>query len=857
MKNASGREAQAFKSSPTSLSESSGSNWDVCSENSLAIDGRGAIPYETLAASGIPKDVADRLNYRNLEPSDVEAILGYPQTDCWGIKYLNADGSDVLVDGTPFVRIRRPNGSEPKYLTPKGKGNRIYFSPLLKPEVLNSGKPLMFTEGEKCCDSANHHGFACVGLAGVYSFKDKANPDGLPELKEISFQNGRQILICFDSDITTNPQVLDAGHKLAQWLCHYDSTRNAKPYFVKLPCELNGDMNGIDDFLARHGADALQRLIEIAQPAGHWVKCQDTDDEGNPVTKYRFKRLWEPEPKNPHYIAVPLSTVMKENYADNPEVGIHQWRGTHWSRLNGKRPLHPPTHHWMDRERFHTRGDGRINTIVHEAQDYLEVRQWDSPNLTAFTNGTYEAVSDVLHPGHRQEDRLTFCFPFDRDPNAKCQRFLEFLGETFKNEDGAADQKAILLLRAAIRWTVCPKDRSKPFRYERGFDVQGPRGSGKGTLAEVLQALVGGSHGAVQLRSCDYSDPNALADGIGKKIAIDTDAAGYLADVDTYNKVCSNEPVKTKILYKDIGSARLGIVPWRFYNDKPANSQANDEGMTRRVITFVIRESVKKKDYGLKEKLISEIAGIYWWAMSMPEPEMAHAFEHAGEVDSIRQATLESRLDANPWLVWLLEVFPNGLEETQASTLYGMFKRWFKEDYGGGQVMSLKALCTRLKKLIPYKMLDHRDLNGRSMYTILPITREKVEEYFDLKPGSSGFDPLPVGVSSSNPLQVIPTGTNGSGRSVEDQGGSRPLTAKAKNQSVNGFNDRISKGSGKNPLDPLPNGILTNSQLVQLALDAGCTDLDEVINWVPKYLHKKVGRRDAERALRHLKRLDD
>ena len=53
MKNASGAEAQTFKSSPASLSVSAGSNWDVCSENSLAIDGRGAIPYETLAASGI------------------------------------------------------------------------------------------------------------------------------------------------------------------------------------------------------------------------------------------------------------------------------------------------------------------------------------------------------------------------------------------------------------------------------------------------------------------------------------------------------------------------------------------------------------------------------------------------------------------------------------------------------------------------------------------------------------------------------------------------------------------------------------------------------------------------------------
>ena len=110
MKNASGQEAQAFKSSPTSLSESSGSNWDVCSENSLAIDGRGAIPYETLAASGIPKDVADQLNYRNLEPSEVQEILGYPISGCWGVKYTNPDGSDTIVDGKPFVRVRRPDG---------------------------------------------------------------------------------------------------------------------------------------------------------------------------------------------------------------------------------------------------------------------------------------------------------------------------------------------------------------------------------------------------------------------------------------------------------------------------------------------------------------------------------------------------------------------------------------------------------------------------------------------------------------------------------------------------------------------------------------------------------------------------
>ena len=834
-------EALAKKSIPI-LSAPAGSHWDASSDNSLAVDSLEAIPYPTLEASGIPRDVADKLNYRNLTPFDVEDALGYPMPGCWGVTYTNPDGSTVMVDGAPFVRVRCPDGVKPKYRTRKGAGNQIYFSPLLPPGILSSGKPLLITEGEKCADSANHHGFPCIGLAGVHNWKDKIHRDGLPELKDINFQHGRQVLICFDSDLTTNPHVLEAAFSLAAWLCRHDSPRDAKPYFVQLPCELNGDKNGIDDFLARHGADALQRLVQIAQPAGHWVQRQDD---------WQFKRTWRPEPKNPHFIAVPLSTVMKASYADNPEVGIHEWSGTHWSRLPGKRPLHRSTHQWMDYGRFHTRGDGRINSIIHEAQAYLEDRNWDRPNLTAFKNSTYDADRDLLLPGHRQEDRLTFCFPFDRDPSADCPRFLAFLGETFKDADGVPDPAAINLLRAAVRWTICTKDRTKAFPYERGFDVQGPRGSGKGTLAEVLQALVGGSHGAVQLRSCDYSDPNALADGIGKKMAIDTDAAGYLADVDNNNKVCSNEPVKTKILYKDIGSARLGIVPWRFYNDKPANSQANDEGMTRRVITFVIRESVHRKDYGLKEKLIAEISGIYWWAMSMPEAQMAYAFEHAGEVDSIRQASLESRLDANPWLVWLMEVFPDGLEETQASTLYGMFKRWFKDDYGGQGLMSQKALCSRLKKLIPYKMVYQRPLNGRSIYRIHSITREKVEEYFDLKPPSRGLDPLLVEGSPPNHLQAEPAHSTGSGRSVEDQGGLPPLIAEEKKA---GGKDRVLKGFGKNPLDPLQGGILTNRQLVQLALEAGCADVDQILDWVPKHHHTKVGRRDAERCFRELSR---
>ena len=69
---------------------------------------------------------------------------------------------------------------------------------------------------------------------------------------------------------------------------------------------------------------------------------------------------------------------------------------------------------------------------------------------------------------------------------------------------------------------------------------------------------------------------------------------------------------------------------------------------------------------------------------------------------------------------------------------------------------------------------------------------------------------------------------------------------------MHGSNGHAIKSSGKNPLDPLPAGILTNRQLVQRAIDAGCTDVEQVIEWVPKNHHTKVGRRDAERCFKEL-----
>ena len=148
-------------------------------------------------------------------------------------------------------------------------------------------------------------------------------------------------------------------------------------------------------------------------------------------------------------------------------------------------------------------------------------------------------------------------------------------------------------------------------------------------------------------------------------------------------------------------------------------------------------------------------------------------------------------------------------------------------------------------------MVYQRAVNGQSHYKINPITVEKVAEYFGLDSVGSGSHPLPVADQRTNPLPPKLNSSYGFAHLVEDRVDQTLLSAKDQKSKTNGLNGHVLKGSGPNPL---PNGILTNRQLVQMAVDAGYNDLDEVIDWVPKNLQSKVDRNDAERSFKVIKR---
>ena len=519
-------------------------------------------------------------------------------------------------------------------------------------------------------------------------------------------------------------------------------------------------------------------------------------------------------------------------------------------------PTAAPIHQWMDEMQFHTRGKSRVDSIVAEVGAYLEEWNWDNPELMSFENGTYNITTDTFVRSHDPDDYLTHSFDYPFDRQAKCPTFQVFINDTFPADE-------VNVLRGMMRWTVIPKDRNRPYRHEKSVDVIGAKGTGKGTLAETVISVCGGEHGVGTLDTDQISNPNVRAGLIGKKAAVDVDASGVVANPGMFNKVVSNELTPIKILYQNCSDARLGVVLWRFMNDQPkVKNTGGVEGMARRIISLAIKKKPKKKDTRLKAKLFAERAGILQWLLHMTDQEMHAAIEGAGQVASIAAASVEAQLMANPWLQFFLDTYPdgymrlgpNGKAEMPALALYNHYKKYMQDR--GLMPTSMTTFGGDISRLVEHGTLHKDRKTSGLVYIIKPFRNLNLPKFFGMDVDHVEDDPtqhpdLLPGSTSQNG-----NGANGSAPNMQTMQGSRPLDTKSK-KGVNGtLKPAIKKVQGANPTSSTSDRVITVEELVRHALDAGCIDLDEVIDWVRKNFHKGLGRREADRWFKRLYRPD-
>jgi hypothetical protein len=166
--------------------------------------------------------------------------------------------------GTYQIRPDQPrinhDGKPIKYETP-GKSRLVLdVHPFIREKLRDPGVPLFITEGVRKADAGVSVNLCCVGVLGVWAFRGTNEFGGktaLPDWEYIAL-NGRDVYICFDSDVMTKPQVHAALVRLKAFL----EQRGANVRLIYLPPTADGRKVGLDDYVA--AGRSVEDLLALA-----------------------------------------------------------------------------------------------------------------------------------------------------------------------------------------------------------------------------------------------------------------------------------------------------------------------------------------------------------------------------------------------------------------------------------------------------------------------------------------------------------------------------------------------------------------------------------------------------------------
>ena len=222
---------------------------------------------EKLAESGLTVDDAKKLKLVPLVAEEVKQ-LKLPATNAgFKIPYFTMAGNI-----SNFFRFRyledtrvgfeKLTGKKPlRYGQVSTTLNEVYFPANFGwKSWVPKKEPLIITEGELKAAAACKLKIPTIGLGGVWCFMSKkANLPLLKEFYDLELKE-RIVVLCYDSDAASNPDVVNAEAALAKKLLDL----GAYVKILRLPNVFEESTNkktGLDDYLVAKGVDAFLQLI--------------------------------------------------------------------------------------------------------------------------------------------------------------------------------------------------------------------------------------------------------------------------------------------------------------------------------------------------------------------------------------------------------------------------------------------------------------------------------------------------------------------------------------------------------------------------------------------------------------------
>lgn len=244
---------------------------------------------DLLRASGITPEVARQRNYQSVDTKSRLASIDIPVTHRLVPGLLIPVYGPESSNGEAATWQYRPDhprldakGKPVKYVTAM-RGLVLDVPVAMRPIIGDPDRPLWITEGIRKVDAAISHGLDCIGVLGVWNWRGtnaKGGTTALGAWEHIAL-NGRDVNLCFDSDVTVKESVRAALRRF----CGFLEYRKAVVRLVVLPDGGDGK-TGLDDYLAAGGnVDDLERDGRVIWPS-ELADFTRSGPTGKPAPRY-------------------------------------------------------------------------------------------------------------------------------------------------------------------------------------------------------------------------------------------------------------------------------------------------------------------------------------------------------------------------------------------------------------------------------------------------------------------------------------------------------------------------------------------------------------------------------------------
>jgi phage/plasmid-associated DNA primase len=520
----------------------------------------------------------------------------------WGVRGIDPSGEDSVC--TLQIKV----GGTPKYRSPKDGGSDAICLPPLRyeswEEALKSTKRLWLTEGVKKAACLMSLGELAVSVTGVQCcLPEDSKGNRRPSLHWVlskCAEYGVEIFICFDMDVYTKLDVRKALIKLTRYL------KEQSISYRVIEWNSNKNRKGIDDYLAFFDTedermDELDELIASPMKAEIIAKWEEglkpkpskteSDKPSGKLTSYQK--------------AEKAVELLAGNYRYHYEQKVLRgYNGKYWEPIELIPAQNLVEEAIRDTPPVSNKESKDILAIVERK---LLDTHWNSLEkkgyFVSFNNGVLNTKTKQFKP-HRSEFLLTGCseFDFTRLPDEPTLTLMKEHTPTIYQwaVERFASEIEVEAYVAVIHATLT----GLTAKLQKFFLFEGRSGTGKGTAARLVEAIIGKEKETAKLNQ--LTDAEVISRIAQTRLAVFPDEETVSVGLDVLASLTGNDPISARKLFVGSYSTKFNGTIIVCANQYPFVGKHADK-IKRRVRAFKMDNVIKGRDYKIEERLYPEL----------------------------------------------------------------------------------------------------------------------------------------------------------------------------------------------------------------------------------------------------------